>query len=59
MKSFFSSKTIWLAILQGVLGIIVAVQTDPSINVDLGRLLIAKSALDIVIRMFTDKPLTL
>ena len=50
IKSILKSKTVWIAILQGLLGVIVAVGTSiPTV----GWLLVAKSVLDIALRYIT------
>ena len=50
MKSLLQSKTFWLAVIQALIGIVaVFATTYPSI----GGLLVAKSVLDIVLRMVT------
>ncbi len=55
MKSLFSSKTFWLAFVQGLVGVIgVFATTYPTV----GGLLIAKSIVDIVLRVLTVEPVT-
>jgi hypothetical protein len=56
MKSLFSSKTFWLAVVQAILGIVVIFSTTYP---DVGWLLTAKSVLDIVLRFTTTTPVTL
>lgn len=56
MKKWFFSKTIILAVLQGILGVIVAIGTQLP---DIGWLMIAKSVLDVVIRFITTQPVSL
>lgn len=52
MKSWYKSKTIWIAVIQGILGVIVAVgQTFP----EAGYFLIVKTFLDIVLRTVTSE----
>ncbi len=53
MKSIFKSKTFWIAVSQSVLGIVVAFSTQYP---DVGLLIMAKSALDIIIRLVTVEP---
>lgn len=49
-KRWYESRTIWLAILQGVSGIIIALNTQYP---ELGGLLVAKAIVDVVIRITT------
>jgi uncharacterized membrane protein len=53
MKSLFESKTFWLAILQGTIGVVVAIQ---GIHPQLGQLILAKSLLDVALRILTTSP---
>lgn len=53
MKNPLKSKTIWLAVIQGVLGVIVAVSTTYP---ELGGIMILKSMLDIILRVITTMP---
>lgn len=56
MKSIFSSKTFWLAIVQAAVGTIAVFATAyPSI----GGLLLAKSVVDIILRVITSQPVVL
>lgn len=57
MKSLFSSKTFWVAILQALGGVIAAAHPDPTVKVA-GGALIAKSAVDIGLRLLTTEPVT-
>lgn len=50
MKSVLRSKVFWLAVIQGIAGVLVAVETQYPTA---GALLIAKSLVDIVLRMIT------
>ena len=52
-KSIFTSKTFIVACLQGILGIIIAVN---SIQPELGQIIIVKSVLDIILRYITESP---
>jgi len=52
-KSIWLSKTLWIALLQGILGVVVVIGTSAP---DLGWLLVAKSVLDMVIRFLTIQP---
>jgi len=53
-KSWWLSKTIWLAIGQAVLGIIVALQAQPEFA-SLGWIMTTKSVLDVILRVGTIK----
>lgn len=56
-KSFLTSRTIWLAILQAVAGVlVVAISENPELG-GVGWLMIAKSGVDICIRFLTTKEL--
>lgn len=55
MKSLLHSRTFWLAVLQGVIAIVVVFNTTYP---QWGWLLMAKSVLDIVLRMVTTEPVT-
>lgn len=55
MKSFFESKTVWIALIQAVVGGLVIFLTEiPDL---VGYVAIVKSIGDILIRLVTDKPL--
>ena len=55
MKSLFQSRTFWLAVLQAVAGIVVVFSTAyPTV----GGLLVAKSIVDIILRVVTTQPVT-
>ena len=49
-KSIFTSKTVWLAVLQGALGVVLIIQAQYP---EAGQMLILKSLLDIGIRGLT------
>ena len=50
-KAWYASKTIWLAILQGLLAVVLVIgQANP----ELGALILAKTFLDILIRYVTN-----
>lgn len=52
MKKWYLSKTVILAVLQGVLGIIVAIGSQiPTV----GWLMIVKSIIDVIIRGMTEE----
>jgi hypothetical protein len=55
MKHWYQSKTIWIAILQGIAGIMVAVATEYQ---GLGSLMIVKSIVDIIIRYITTESIS-
>ena len=50
MKPWYKSKTIWIAILQGIVGIAVAVATEYQ---GLGYLMVVKSIVDVIVRYMT------
>ena len=54
-KVWYQSKTLWIALAQGVIGVLVVVQTS---NPDLGWIVIVKSVLDIYIRSITTTALS-
>jgi hypothetical protein len=56
MKSILASKVFWLAFLQAVAGVIVVFSTSYP---DVGGLLIAKSCVDVILRIFTNTQVTL
>ncbi|MDI6808197.1 MAG: hypothetical protein QME66_04330 [Candidatus Eisenbacteria bacterium] len=56
VKVFWTSKTFWVAVLQAVAGVLVALPAD---NPELGGLMILKSLLDVVMRFLTKAPVTL
>jgi len=49
-KSILLSKTFWVALIQGCIGVIIAVST---VAPNLGWLLVGKSILDILLRVVT------
>ena len=51
MKSLYSSKTFWLAVIQGLVGILVALMT---IHPEIGGLIVLKSVADIILRIVTE-----
>lgn len=53
-KTLLKSKTFWIACLQAIVGVL-AVFTSAYPTV--GSLLIAKSFMDILIRVYTDRPI--
>lgn len=54
MKKIYQSKTFWVAILQGIAGALAAISFQ---NPELGGVLVAKSVLDVVLRISTDTPI--
>lgn len=52
-KNWYQSKTLWIAIIQGVLGVLAVVTTQYP---ELGGALVAKSILDFTLRFMTEKP---
>ena len=53
MKGLVQSRTFWLAIIQGVAGVIVILETElPGV----GWVAIVKSVLDVLLRLATGKP---
>ena len=52
-KIIFTSKTFWLAVLQGILGVLVVIGTQVP---ELGWVTILKSIIDIGLRMMTTEP---
>lgn len=56
MKPWYQSKTIWLAVIQGALGVLAAVTaTNPDVAT-IGSFAVVKSVLDIVLRLITETP---
>ena len=53
MKKWYNSKTIWIAVIQALAGIVAAfVYQYPEI----GLLLVVKSGVDITLRLITEMP---
>lgn len=50
MKSIFQSRTFWLAVLQAIVGILVVFM---SAYPEVGQLLVAKSVIDVILRVVT------
>lgn len=56
VKSLLQSKTFWVAAVQAMLGIVVIFATQyPAV----GELVIAKSILDVFLRILTDQPVAI
>lgn len=51
MKALVHSKVFWLAVLQALVGVVVVFSTAYP---DVGFLVLAKSALDIILRIYTN-----
>ena len=54
MKNWFNSRTVWLAVIQFVIGGLVVIQAQYP---ELGFIVMVKSVLDMLLRILTDKPL--
>ena len=53
MKKWYQSKTVWLAVAQGAVGLFMAIKSvDPSVT-SIGIVAVAKSFADFFIRMNT------
>lgn len=52
-KSIFYSKTFWMAVIQGVIGVVAAIELQNPMP----ALLIIKSILDIALRFATAEPI--
>lgn len=51
-KKWYLSKTIWLAVLQAILGVFVAIGTEiPTV----GWIMVVKSVIDVLIRSLTEE----
>ncbi len=55
-KSIFESKNFWVAVIQGMAGILLVVMEHYP---NLGYLMVAKSAVDVVLRFLTNRPVKL
>lgn len=53
-KPWYQSKTIWIALIQGVIGVLAALSANPDIHF-VGYIAIAKSGLDIILRALTSE----
>lgn len=53
-KPWWKSKTLWVAVIQGIIGILVVLISQ---HPELGWLMVAKSVLDSFLRYITIKPL--
>ncbi len=58
MKSLFTSKTFWLAVLQAVAGGLAVLHPNPTVQAT-GALAITKSVVDVGLRILTTEPVTL
>lgn len=54
IKDWYKSKTVWVAVLQAVAGIVVAFVAEYP---EVGGILVLKSSLDILLRVITSEPL--
>lgn len=54
IKDWYRSKTLWIAVGQGVLGVFIALIAEYP---EFGGLLIAKSVLDVGLRIVTEQPI--
>lgn len=55
-KPWYYSRTLWLAIVQGIAGIVMVVATQyPT----MGDILILKSIVDMILRVLTTQPVTI
>ena len=54
-KKWYKSKTIWLAILTGISGVVIALSTQYPAA---GALVVLKSLIDIALRYATELPLS-
>ena len=54
-KKWYQSKMIWLAVVQGIAGIVTAVATEFP---EIGGLAVVKSVMDIALRAVTKSPVT-
>ena len=57
MGKLVKSRTMWLAVLQGSIGIIVALSTEVPELDTVGLLVVLKSVVDILLRLDTNKKL--
>lgn len=53
-KSILSSKTFWLAVIQALAGVVVIFQTNYP---EVGWIAVAKSVVDVVLRLVTRDPI--
>ena len=56
MKSLFSSKVFWVAVIQAVVGVVVVSLTQLDM---VGYVAIVKSIADVILRLVTTEPVTL
>lgn len=52
LKSWYTSKTIWYAVLTGIAGVVTAIQVD---NPDIGLLTTINALITIALRLISDK----
>lgn len=58
MKEWYKSRTLWLAVIQGIAGIVIAWQVEFPVADLGGYTLILKSMIDILLRLKTDERIT-
>ena len=56
MKSLFTSRTFWVAVIQAIVGIVVVSLTQLDM---VGYVAIVKSIADVILRLVTTEPVTL
>lgn len=54
IKVWYQSKVVWLAIIQGVIGIFMVLETQLG---SVGWILVGKSVLDVILRTVTNLPI--
>jgi len=59
MKSIFRSRTFWIAVAQGVLGVLTAMFTEMPELQSVGYIVLVKSFLDVLVRMDTKEAVTI
>jgi len=60
MKPWYKSRTIWAAVLTGIIGVAVAVAGGDVVSTEVaGGILVAVGLLEAVLRMITTEPLRL
>lgn len=54
-KKLWQSKTLWIAVIQGVIGVMAVIIADNPYPEAMGTLMIMKSLLDVALRLITVK----